>query len=262
MRHLFNHWSQVSGRLRSAPKIALFLDFDGTLAPLQSKPDQVSLEGSMRHALAALARNPRFRIWVISGRRREDVRARIRVPGVQYLGLHGWEGRGGELAEDARHILQCLLSRIERAFADSPGLWIEDKEYALTLHHGGIGPADLPRARAILEGIIEPFSERFRIQCGKNVWEVLPRELEDKGQAVKQELVPLRGRSVAMFVGDDQVDEPAFSALPGGITVRVGPPCRTHARFRLCDVAEVRMLLHRLRTEFALALPAKIRRLN
>jgi len=76
MNHLFQCWGEVAARLRSAPGIALFLDFDGTLARLRARPQEAWIEGSARQALAALARNRRFRIWVISGRRRSDVRAR------------------------------------------------------------------------------------------------------------------------------------------------------------------------------------------
>jgi trehalose 6-phosphate phosphatase len=251
MRHLFHHWNQVSRRLQSTPKIALFLDFDGTLARLRARPDQVLLEGSMKQELAALARSPRFRLWVISGRRQADVRARIRTPGIRYLGLHGWEGRGGALTDEARRDLRCCLARVEAALADVPGLWIEDKEYAFAAHYAAVSKPNLARARSILDGALAPYSERLRVESGKNVWEVLPRELEDKGAAVMQQLALLGGRSVAVYLGDDQVDEPAFAALRDGVTVRVGPPSRSQARYRLSGVGEVRMLLHRLRTEFA-----------
>jgi trehalose-phosphatase len=89
MRHLFEDWDAVAGRLQEAPVIALFLDFDGTLAPLRPRPDQVTLDGAARHVLTDLARSPRFLLWVISGRRRADVSARVSVPEIQYLGLHG-----------------------------------------------------------------------------------------------------------------------------------------------------------------------------
>jgi trehalose-phosphatase len=132
-----------------------------------------------------------------------------------------------------------------------PGLWIEDKEYAFAVHYAGVAESDRVGARSIVDCVAEPCSKHFRIECGKNVWEVLPRELEDKGAAVKQELALLGGRSVAVYLGDDQVDEPAFTALQGGVTVRVGPPCRTEARYRLSGVAEVGRFLERLRAEFA-----------
>ena len=252
MPPLLSHWNQVSRRLRSRPKIALFLDFDGTLARLRPRPDQVSIDSSVRQALSALARSPRFRVWVISGRRKADVHARIRIPGIHYLGLHGWEGRGSvSLAEETRHGLTRLLSQIKFALAHVPGLWIEDKEYAFAVHYADVREPDVVRARSILDGVAEPYSEYVRIQRGKNVWEVLPRALEDKGAAVKQQLALLRAGYLAMYLGDDLVDEPAFAALRDGVTVRVGPPCRSQAQYRLSGVAEVRRFLHRLRTEFA-----------
>lgn len=74
---------------RAAPAIALFLDFDGILARLEAKRDQVSLDGSVGQALAVLVRNKRLRVWIISGRRQADVPARFGVRGIRYLGLHG-----------------------------------------------------------------------------------------------------------------------------------------------------------------------------
>ena len=91
--HLFHHWTQVANRFESSPAIALFLDFDGTLAPLKPRPEDVWLDDATRRTLLRLTRSPRFRVWIVTGRRRADVRARVRVTGIRYLGLHGWEGR-------------------------------------------------------------------------------------------------------------------------------------------------------------------------
>ena len=251
MRPLFNHWQQISSRLRLLPGIALFLDFDGTLARLEPRPEQVSLDGPVRRELGALARSPRFCIWVISGRRQSDVRARVGIPGIRYLGLHVWEGRGGAVTEETRRCLGALSSQLKACLVDVPHLWIEDKEYALAVHYRGAAVGDLVRARAVVERIVEVCVDRFRIEHGNSVWEILPRELEDKGAAVKQQLGSLRGRYSAVYVGDDQVDEPAFRALRGGITVHVGHPRPTRALYRLGGVADVRTFLHKLRIEFA-----------
>ena len=102
MGHLLERWPQVSGRLKRGRKIALFLDFDGTLARLRSLPGDVSLDRRTRRALAILSHNRRFHICVVSGRRQADIRARIRVPGIRYLGLYGWEGANtSALTEEA-----------------------------------------------------------------------------------------------------------------------------------------------------------------
>src|SRR4051812_31571056 len=92
-RHLFSCWNEVAQRIRTASAIALFLDFDGTLSPLRPRPEDVYLSGVTRSVVATLARKSKVRVWVISGRRRGDVRDRSRIGGVHYLGLHGWEGR-------------------------------------------------------------------------------------------------------------------------------------------------------------------------
>ena len=87
MRYLLQGWPTVAERLQSARTVALFLDFDGTLAPLRLRPDQARLPAPSRCALRRLACSPRLRIWVISGRRQADVCRRVAIPGVRCLGL-------------------------------------------------------------------------------------------------------------------------------------------------------------------------------
>jgi trehalose-phosphatase len=252
MRHLLSDWNAVAGRLRAAPAIALFLDFDGTLARLRPRPDQALLHGSVRRVLSVLARCPRFRVWVISGRRLDDVRARIGVPGIHYLGLHGWErGNGNALAGETRQALPRLQASVATVMAAVPGVWVEDKEHAFTVHYGGVSEPDVRRARALLDTMVEPDSRLFRIERGHSVWEVLPRELGDKGLAVRRQLALLSDTAVPVYVGDDRVDEPAFAALREGITVRVGGNGRSRARYRLDGVGEVSAFLQKLREEFA-----------
>ena len=124
VHHLFHCWDHVAHRFQSSPKIALFLDFDGTLVPIQPRPEDVWLDAATRRSLAHLARSPRFRVWIVTGRRRADVRARMRVPGLQYLGLHGWEGRrAAPITEDAREAVACAKSWLASLMLSVPGVW-------------------------------------------------------------------------------------------------------------------------------------------
>ena len=252
-RHLFEDWSNVASRLRLAPVIAVFLDFDGTLAPLRARPEQVTLDGDARRVLEDLARSTRFRMWVISGRRQADVSERVHVPGIRYLGLHGWEGRAAiGLDGETSRWLSLLASCLKTGLADIPGIWIEDKELALAIHNRGVmEEEDVRRAKWIVDEIVAPFGELFRVVSGKSIWEVLPLQLEDKGTAVRQQLAGLPGRAIAVYVGDDQVDEPAFAALPDGITVHVGNGANTQAQYYVRDVEQVQDFLNKLRAEFA-----------
>lgn len=252
MRHLFHSWSQVVQRFDAKPTIALFLDFDGTLVPLQARPEDVWLDDATRRTLLRLVRSPRFRVWIVSGRRRADVRARVRVPGIRYLGLHGWEGRAaGAITEESREAVACAKSWLASLLLSVPGVWLEDKGLTLAIHYQSVAEEGVRQARKFVQGVLDPFADTLQLIRGKKVWELAPCELGDKGVAVASELSAAGSQMMPVFIGDDLMDEPAFSALACGITVRVGRPCRTHARYRLSSVQQVHQFLERLEGEFA-----------
>jgi trehalose-phosphatase len=229
----------------------LFLDFDGTLAPLHHRPEEVWLDPGTRRSLRKLVRSPRFRVWVVSGRRQADVRARVRVPGIRYLGLHGWEGRNNpDIGEETRDIVRCAKAWLGALLLSVPGVWIEDKDLTLAIHYQNVNEEGVRSARQFVQAVLDAFSGSLQLIRGKSVWEIAPAEMEDKGVAVKQELSALATPVVPVYIGDDQMDEAAFAALGEGITVRVGEPRRTRARYRLSSVDQVHQFLHKLEQEF------------
>jgi trehalose-phosphatase len=227
--------------------IALFLDFDGTLAAIQPRPELAFISPYVRPALAALARSNRFRVWVISARRRSDIRARVRVPAVRYLGLYGWE-RGFALPRRPAAIAD-VKEALKAGLPPLPAVWIEDKEYTLAVHYRGAPDQVRSIVAESVHRAVEPWRSYLRISPGKCVWEVVPRDLADKGTAVRRELAALPARALPFYVGDDLSDEAAFGALPGVVGIRVGGPENTRARYRLDGSEQVRHFLERLRTE-------------
>jgi len=208
------------------------------------------LDGPARQALTGLARSPRFGVWVISGRRRADIRARVRVRGIRYLGLHGWEDRrSATLTKETRDQLAGISAVIPGLLAESAGVWIEDKVHALSVHYVAWPTARRAARAASWKKAMAPFSRSFRLRPGKKVWEIVPHELEDKGIAVRRELAALPGRALPVYVGDDEVDEDAFAVLAKGVTIRVGRGGVSRARYCLPGVAQVRVFLQKLRTE-------------
>ncbi len=99
---------------------------------------------------------------------------------------------------------------------------------------------------AIVRGSLKPFTAELRLLRGKKVWEILPRELEGKGAAVRATLAQFPDSVLPVYVGDDTADESAFAVLRHGLTVRVGTNQTTRARFRLRNPKEVVGFLRQL----------------
>lgn len=60
-----------------ANKLALLLDYDGTLAPLASHPDLAKLPTETKHVLGRLANTPNIFISIISGRNVYNVKKMV-----------------------------------------------------------------------------------------------------------------------------------------------------------------------------------------
>src|SRR5262249_22134773 len=114
MRRPFDSWRATREQLRSAPAIALFLDFDGTITSIRRSPDEVRLYARMKRAIERLAVHPRVRVWMISSRRLADLRDRVRLRRVHYVGLHGWEedGRLRVLAAETRRAVEKIKNNL------------------------------------------------------------------------------------------------------------------------------------------------------
>src|SRR5215470_15975620 len=80
---------------RSGERPAVFLDYDGTLTPIVSHPEDAWLSESMRQTLRSLAAG--LPVAILSGRDLDDVRGRVHIDGIAYGGSHGFDiaGAGG-----------------------------------------------------------------------------------------------------------------------------------------------------------------------
>jgi trehalose-phosphatase len=250
-RHLFDRWAEVAPRLQAAGHIALLLDFDGTIVPIQPRPGMVRLSLPTRRLIGRLARLPKITVCIISGRRLADLRRRANVPEARYVGLHGWEWdrkrKGSVPCEDNLfHKAKRLLKKRLHALV---GIHLEDKEISLAVHYRAATNDVVRRAGSILKKTLEPFEPDLHVLDGKKIWEVLPQEIEGKGRAVNLLLAGLPPGALPVYVGDDTTDEPAFAALQQGITVRADSRRSTKARYYLRNPDEVVSFLKRLEAE-------------
>jgi trehalose-phosphatase len=249
MRHLFDSWATVAQRLKTARSVALFLDFDGTLARIVDHPSRAVLPAQTRRQLERLAGRRAIRLCVISGRDYRSLRSVVGIPGVRCLGLYGWEnGNGLRLDGSARQALSSAKRDLAARIDGLSGIWIEEKRYAFAVHYRDAPKCAVRRARAGLHSVLQPYGGTLGLVRAKMAWDVLPVSIRGKGAAVLREL-QAHPADLAIYAGDDGADECAFRAIAGGISIHVGARGRSRAEFRLRDPGEVRRFLEKLENE-------------
>jgi len=201
----------VMGPIASDPAATgLFLDFDGTLAPIVLTPEEARpLEGTTE-LLDHLASRYAI-VAIISGRPAADVASRLPVgERVRILGLYGLEDRSGPRGQGIP--MGDVLPEVQRAAALVPGARVEDKGLQVAVHYRGV--ADEAAAERILRerlGVIAGRRELVLLD-GKKVLELAPAAAPDKGEAVR-ETVREAGVRAVVYAGDDVGDLPAFATL-------------------------------------------------
>jgi trehalose 6-phosphate synthase/phosphatase len=213
-------------------EVALFLDFDGTLAPIVDHPGEATIPREIAEALTACAARADTSVTVVSGRALDDLRKRLGPLGVGLAGNHGLqiEAPGLECFEhpDVAHFERqtALLARALRKI-EAPGAWVEEKGVTLTLHLRAVAPA--AREQVVREARKRISGAGFQPRDALCAIEARPPIGWDKGLAVlhilRARYGPAWPREIAVIcAGDDETDEDAFRALQDlGMTVRVGP---------------------------------------
>lgn len=72
-------------------KLVVFLDYDGTLAPLAAHPNLTVMEPETEQTLKLLAKHPNVYLGIISGRSADNVREKVGIDNITYAGNHGLE---------------------------------------------------------------------------------------------------------------------------------------------------------------------------
>jgi len=202
---------------------ALFLDVDGTLAPIVARPELASVPEETRAEVRRLASRYAL-IACISGRTGEEARRLVGVDGVVYVGVHGLE-----LAPEAERWREAL-----RPFGELGWPWLEDKGLTVALHWREA--PDERAARTELESVAERArAAGLDVRWGRKVLELRPPVAADKGTAVRA-LLAERGLERGLYAGDDTTDLDGFRGLDAcevGVRVAVaspeGPPELTEA---------------------------------
>lgn len=241
----------IAARLRSADRLVLLLDYDGTLVPFARAPDLAAPDRELRELLRALAAKPGARVHVVSGRSRETLE---RWLGDLPIGLHAEHGLWSRSRPhepwvammDVRASWQAEARRIlDEVTATTPGALIEVKTASLAWHWRMAEPElGAERAQELWRRLGAHLrQEPIEMLRGDKVIEIRPRGVH-KGRVVERVLAALQQPLPTIAaMGDDVTDDDTFRALPPeAITISVGfrPSA---ARYRVARPRAARALL-------------------
>jgi trehalose 6-phosphate synthase/phosphatase len=238
---------------RQATKRVLLLDYDGTLVPFVSRPQDAQPDEGLLDILAQLSADDANEVVLISGRKISDLEkwfGHIRTLGI--AGEHGarwrashsgeWHSSGAqrEWKNSVRSILDHFTDR-------TPGSSVEEKEFALVWHYRMAEPefADWLATElvAMLDGMLA--ETELRAYRGNKIVEVKPL-LANKGAFTARYLQEHRDADFVLAIGDDRTDEDMFSHLPATAwSIRVGRG-ESKATYTVPDVRSVRRLVREL----------------
>lgn len=244
-------------------RLYLFLDFDGTLTPIQTDPEEVKLDERGRRLLSELAANPRVELTIVSGRNLDFLRRRLDGIPVNIAAEHGaifLASRGTRPHKLVRSDVDAWKGLVTKMMTDfalrTPSSFVETKEFNVAWHFREspelFGEHQARRLMVELEGALHNFpAQTIR---GKKVIEV--RSVEShKGAFCRWFLDnhrPPERNDLFVAIGDDTTDEDMFAALAGdrSCCVRVGQR-ESLAKYHVDTPEDVWALLARLKAELS-----------
>ncbi len=233
---------------RAAETRMLFLDYDGVLAPFNDDPSKAKPTKELKSLLKKLV--AKTRVTIVSGRSHEDLEAWLGDLPITLVAEHGafirdagkkrWHRADNDLSWKNR-----VLLILEKYAANTPGAFVEEKEFSMVWHYRGAKPYYAQKYLVVLKRILAPIAKAhdLNIQQGNMILEVRPNNIH-KGTAAANRLS--EHTEFILAIGDDHTDEDMFASMPPrAFTVKVGRG-RTVARYRAKDVSNVLELLRRL----------------
>lgn len=235
------------------PAPLLFLDFDGTLAPIVEHHNDAAISEEMRDLVKQLSQ--KFPLAVVSGRGLADVRKRVDLPDLFYAGSHGFEISGpngfskeNEEAVKVLPVFDELEPLLKQKLYGIPGVDFERKKFTLAIHYRQVQKERENEVLLLVKERLQDYPEVLKAD-GKKVIEIRPAIDWHKGKAVeflKKELSDEKDH-FSIYIGDDVTDEDAFQYVTNGLGILVGEHSQhTYADYRVADIEEVKLLFKKL----------------
>lgn len=220
--------ANIKDSYRKAAKRLLFLDYDGTLVPIESRPDYARPNNDLLNLLVQLSAVPSTEVVIISGRNFKILEKWLGHLSIHLVAEHGasfrLKGEGWQHYTDIDMSWKSLIkSTFELYEKRTPGSFIEEKEYTIAWHYRNVEEElGFVRSRELLDNLYHLVrNTHLNVLDGHKVIEVRAAGI-DKGIATGK-IMELFPSDFIFAMGDDKTDEDIFNVLKGrGVTVKVG----------------------------------------
>jgi trehalose 6-phosphate synthase/phosphatase len=247
-RQLITAFGQAQSRL-------ILLDYDGTLAPFATLPQNAIPTPELINILERMGQDQQSVIALISGRSRADLEKWFGgIPNLWLAAEHGavlrspisedWEHSHFSTADGwKRRVYPILEHFVDR----TPGSFIEEKEFSLVWHYR---MADLEFGEWLANDLVANLEHMLadsplKAVKGQKIVEV-KLFWADKGQVYSRLLHTNHQFDFIMAAGDDATDEDLFCQLPETAwTIHIGRN-RSRAKYYLSNPEETVTLLTEL----------------
>ncbi len=244
--------SELVENYKIAHNRLLLLDFDGTLIDLQINPDDAIPSRELLKVLITLSEDPKNKLFIITGRHKDDIDKRLGHIPVSIIAEHGalikenseWEVLLGESVEWKKRIMPIFVEFT----AGCPNSYIEEKLHSIAWHYRRVDPeTGIRHSRKLIESLEKiSLAQGVKVLDGKLAVEITNANI-NKGKATEYILKKYTCDYI-LSIGDDMPDEDMFEVLKDisdACTIKVGID-KSHARYRLKNVQEVIHFLKQL----------------
>lgn len=197
----------------------LFLDLDGTLAPIMPQPREVVVPPGTGRLIRKLA-HQYLAVAVVSGRPATEAKRITGNSELTYIGNHGFEtmlpGHAVVVCDEAQPYISRVRELLKhcRSFMApmNLGILLEDKTATMSIHYRLA--SDPGEALKFIRKNIFPRIEELGLSAGEGrmVIDVKPPVAVNKGVAIGR-LMDRLGAAQALYAGDDTTDIDALKEL-------------------------------------------------
>lgn len=220
-------FTQIKKSYDDAQSRLILLDYDGTLSPFTSKPEDAIPSEEVIKLLKILNSDPKNRVVINSGRNHQILDKWFKGLNLDFAAEHGmfYKENNKWHKNSSRKIVwdEEILNIIQHAIDKTPRSYMEQKDASIVWHYRNVDIwlAEL-RSQQLINALIGPCSRlNLQIVPGNKIVEVKPPDFTKGSEVLRR--MEKDNYDFVLAIGDDTTDEDMFRVLPAeGVSIKVG----------------------------------------